>query len=266
MPHRDSIACLVTAVIYIAAASCNRSSDVSLDHAPGDSDTDTDSDTDADTDVDADTDGDSDSDTDIDTDTGPVCDKGTWVGNCYISSAAALEELSGYTEVSDNLQIANTLLTSLSGLECLAIVGAEFAIYDNDNLTSLNGLGGLTAVYEDMEIHHNDALTDLDDLSSLSSLGGLLIYHNNSLGNLDGLNEVSHLSFNLKVNDNGLLLDIDGLSGITSIEGDLEIRDNDILPDCEACDLIEQLTSGPASIDVQYNLDDSCTPVPGNCP
>ncbi len=41
---------------------------------------------------------------------------------------------------------------------------------------------------------------------------------------------------------------------------------NGSLPDCEACEVLDQLTSGPTSIDVHDNLDDLCTPVPANCP
>jgi len=46
----------------------------------------------------------------------------------------------------------------------------------------------------------------------------------------------------------------------------LWIIDNPVLPDCEACDLLDQLTTGPSSTDVYTNFNDSCTPVPGNCP
>ena len=37
------------------------------------------------------------------------------------------------------------------------------------------------------------------------------------------------------------------------------------LPDCEVCDLLDQITSGPTSTYVLGNLDDTCTPVPANC-
>jgi hypothetical protein len=47
---------------------------------------------------------------------------------------------------------------------------------------------------------------------------------------------------------------------------DFVIHNNDILPDCEACEVLDQLTSAPTSIDVHDNLDDSCTPVPAGCP
>ena len=46
----------------------------------------------------------------------------------------------------------------------------------------------------------------------------------------------------------------------------INIEYNYALPDCEACDLLDQLTSGPSAIDVHNNLDDACTPVPVNCP
>ena len=41
---------------------------------------------------------------------------------------------------------------------------------------------------------------------------------------------------------------------------------NGLPTDCEACDLLDQLTTGPTAIDVHDNLDDTCTPVPANCP
>ena len=63
------------------------------------------------------------------------------------------------------------------------------------------------------------------------------------------------------------LTSLDGLSGITVVDGDMWICGNDVLPDCEVCDLLDQLTSGPAWLDdVTGNLDDTCTPVPDNCP
>jgi hypothetical protein len=46
----------------------------------------------------------------------------------------------------------------------------------------------------------------------------------------------------------------------------LDIEFNAALPDCEACDLLDQLTSAPFSTNIHDNLSDSCTPVPANCP
>jgi len=47
---------------------------------------------------------------------------------------------------------------------------------------------------------------------------------------------------------------------------EFSIYENDILPDCEVCEVLDQITSGPVSIDVHSNFDDLCTPVPDSCP
>ena len=40
---------------------------------------------------------------------------------------------------------------------------------------------------------------------------------------------------------------------------------NSALPDCEVCDLLDQLTVESGGIDVHDNLADTCTPVPAGC-
>ena len=65
---------------------------------------------------------------------------------------------------------------------------------------------------------------------------------------------------------NDFITNLDGLGALTSMNGILWIYSNDVLPDCEVCDLLDQLTTTPAPIDVHDNLDDSCTPVPVGCP
>jgi len=65
---------------------------------------------------------------------------------------------------------------------------------------------------------------------------------------------------------NAALTNLDGLSGITSVTDDFWILYNNILPDCEACELLDQITSGPNTISVHDNLTDTCTPVPAGCP
>ena len=71
---------------------------------------------------------------------------------------------------------------------------------------------------------------------------------------------------NLQIRYNGALTNLDGLSALTSVSDEFWIHYNDILPDCEACEVLDQITSGPVSIDVYDNLDDLCTPVPASCP
>ena len=68
------------------------------------------------------------------------------------------------------------------------------------------------------------------------------------------------------------LTNLDGLSGITAItsgtimEPYSRVCDNAVLPDCEVCELMDQLTSGTELLEIYGNLDDTCTPVPDNCP
>ena len=103
-------------------------------------------------------------------------------------------------------------------------------------------LAGYTSISGGLEIRCLSC-TDLSELSCLTSVGEhLYIWTNPALTNLDGL------------------------SGITSVGEDLNIRFNFSLPDCEACNLLDQLTTTPTPINVWGNLDDSCTPVPAGCP
>ena len=117
-----------------------------------------------------------------------------------------------------------------------------------------------------MSIHGNTALTNLDGLSALASVSSLWITGNAALTNLDGLSGITSVGGELAILVNTALTNLDGLSGITSVGECLEIYYNFALSDCEACELLDQLTSGPTSIDVYDNLNDTCTPVPGNCP
>ena len=67
--------------------------------------------------------------------------------------------------------------------------------------------------------------------------------------------------------NNDALTNLDGgLSALTSVTEYFMIGYNDALPDCEVCDVLDQLTSTPTSTYVGSNLDDTCTPVPAGCP
>jgi len=50
------------------------------------------------------------------------------------------------------------------------------------------------------------------------------------------------------------------------MNGILWVYSNEVLPDCEVCDLLDQITTAPSPIDVDDNFDDTCTPVPAGCP
>jgi hypothetical protein len=90
---------------------------------------------------------------------------------------------------------------------------------------------------------------------------------NDVLPNLDGMSALTWVTGAwLDINSNASLDNLDGLGNLIQLNGDLLIYDNPDLPECEACDLLDQLTLGPSSTDVYDNLSDTCTPVPDNCP
>jgi hypothetical protein len=222
-------------IAFVCTAGCSHVSSI----GDGGADTDTDTGTDMDTDSDTDTD----TNTDTDTGTGPIeCNLGEYSDSMEISTQSDVATLAGYTSVSGDLKINCPSCTDLGELICLTSVDGLFEIEDNVALANLDGLGGITSV-DGLGIYDNTALTNLDDLSGVTSLvGGLTIFGNATLTNLDGL------------------------SSVTSLGNIFLVFYNDVLPDCEACDVLGQLTSGPVAIGVHDNLDDTCTPVPANCP
>ena len=189
------------------------------------------------------------------------------------SGSASVFEPSDFSAIADCTSISGSLFvvcpscTDLSELNSLTSVGHNLRIDDNDALTNLNGLSGLTSV-GGLEIGGNDALTNLNGLSNITSVGGdLEIWNNDALINLDGLSGITgSVGGGLKIWDNDALTNLDGLSALTSIGTYFDIYFNVGLPDCEACDLLDQLSSTPTDIDVHDNLDDTCTPVPASCP
>ena len=209
-------------------------------------DTDTDIDTDSDTDTDLDTD--TDTDTDTATDTGPIeCNLGDYSGSFTIATQSDVAALAGYTSISGTLFVNCHSCTELSELVCLTSVDMDLWIYENNTLTNLSGLSSITSVGWCLAISDNPALTNLDGLSALTSVNEGMV-------------------FGLLIDNNASLTNLDGLSALTSVGDNFLIHFNDILPDCEACDLLDQLTTPPISIEVHTNLDDTCTPVPAGCP
>ncbi len=181
-----------------------------------------------DTGADTDTDADTDSDGDVDTDTDSDTDTGP--NEC----TQDLGEYTGNFEINTQSDVATLAgYTSLSG-----------------NLTIDCPL-----------------CADLSELICLTSVGGnLSIINNDALTNLDGLSAITFVGGDLYICENAALTNLDGLSAITSVGEYLGIHGNIPLPDCEVCDLLDQLTNVPTEIEVHDNLDDACTPVPAGCP
>ena len=134
--------------------------------------------------------------------------------------------------------------------------------------SDIAALTGYTSISGDMNIHESSS-TDLSELVCLTSVGGdLSLEDNDALTSLEGLSALTSVGVDLEIFGNHALTSLDGLSALTSVGDNLWIDQNSVLPDCEVCDLLDRLTTGPSPSEmcVVDNLDDSCTPVPASCP
>lgn len=250
----SSVVFAFTLALLIPGCQCSSNSDdVPDSQTGGDSDTDSDSDSDSDADTDADTD---------------LCALGEFEGEAWIGSQEELDALAGYTSITKSLRIAGCAeCTDVSPLVCLeAIHGLQ--ITENASLADLTGLGGLTSVVG-VYIADNPTLANLHGLGGITELeGDLNIWENHSLASLEGLSALEKVGGPIHIDGNDSLSNLDGLSALTEVfETTLSFSENPSLPDCEVCELLDQLIEGQDhSIVVHDNLEDACTPVPDNCP
>ena len=82
----------------------------------------------------------------------------------------------------------------------------------------------------------------------------------------EDFDSLAEIGGTLQIEYNTYLADMTGLFSLDSVGGELNVFFNDSLPDCEVCDLLEQITDGPTATQAHDNIDDECTPVPDNCP
>lgn len=152
----------------------------------------------------------------------------------------------------------NPLLTSLSGLEALALISDDLEIYDNNSLTSLTGLDKLAFVGRYITISKNELLSSITGLKNLTTAGRGISIGNSALTSLDGLEKLVDVRGALNIWNNPFLTNISGLSNvkIDSIT-DLIIYDNPVLATCELPNLCQYL-SNPNGIVMIYNNATGC--------
>lgn len=112
--------------------------------------------------------------------------KGVWEGDYTINSAEDLLALSGYSTVIGNLEIKNTSLTNLEGLNNLTSVDQDFEIVDNDSLTSLvlNSLhfvGNNFYIAENINLCTSLAEELRDQVLSGGGIGGEIVIRDNKI-------------------------------------------------------------------------------------
>jgi hypothetical protein len=208
-----------------------------------------------------------------------------WVGEDLIveenTVLTSMEGLSALHDVAGSLVIGgNASLTSLAGLSALESVGGELIIDGNAALTSL-GMGSLHSTFGSFSVEFNPVLTNAN-VPSLTSVGGNAeIFDNDALATLDGLTALTFVGGNLYVSENDQLMSLSGLGNLTDVGDYLFIQGNDSLsslalddlancpnltiisnpnlPQCEACDLVEQLLEPPLSFNFSENEPDTCS-------
>lgn len=119
----------------------------------------------------------------------------------------------------------NLALTSLAGLENLTRVGG-LIISGNTALASLEGLSSLETIDEDAYISANDALESLTGLTALQSAGSLEVRGNPKLVSLVGLEALSSVAANLAILDNPELQSVDGLQSLATVGNNLGLYRN----------------------------------------
>ena len=139
-------------------------------------------------------------------------------GDVYIcgNDIDSLNGLNVLTSIGGSLEIAETSLVDLSGLENLSYVEENFSIgseledgfYGNPNLQSLSGLYNLNIIGGQLSILNNDLLIDLSGLNNLVITSGLYITGNDVLVSLTGLENLSVINGNVNI---GWINDFQGI-------------------------------------------------------
>jgi hypothetical protein len=192
---------------------------------------------------------------------------GVMEGDYEIHNTADLLDLSGYAEITGNLVIDSTSLSSIDGLECLIRVGGDLIISDNDSLDDITGLASLARVDGDLTISGNAALENTDGLGELVYVAGSLTFHDlpmEAIGGLDSLawigewltiddcdslvnqmfSELTAIGLGLRMRWNDSIQFAEGLHELQWLGFDIWIEDNDSLADLTMLNEVAELGNG----------------------
>ncbi len=151
-----------------------------------------------------------------------------WKGDYTIKTQDDIEKISGYRVVTGSLNIKDTNLHNLDGMESLIEVGFSLTISRNKYLSNFNGLSNLSSAMR-IIINDNGALENINGLGILESVEDLMIFCNDNLSNIDGFNAITSLSGVLWINYNAALTSLSGLRNLSKIGEDLVIVGNSAL-------------------------------------
>jgi hypothetical protein len=152
-----------------------------------------------------------------------ACTKGTLEKNVVATSNQDVDALRGYTTIKGNVFVARGV-TSLGGLACLEEVTSDVSVSDS-GVTTLAGLDALRTVGGALSIQRNGALTTLAGLGALAHAGRVSIFENKVLGAVAGLDALVDLRGALSIERNPVLDSVGGFRLLRDAE-DVFIEDN----------------------------------------
>lgn len=130
-----------------------------------------------------------------------------------MSGLESLQTITGDFVISDN-----TLLTSVAELTSLTSIGGSLIIHNNDALMAVDGMSLLTSIGVDFEFTQNLMATDFSGLSSLETIGGtFLIYANAGLSTFTGLGALQSIGGLFRIDSNASLTSMAQLTSLASI-------------------------------------------------
>lgn len=180
---------------------------------------------------------------------GEVCPGGSvHEGDLVITDDTDLAALTCITEVTGDLKILGTSLTTFLELGNLESVHGDVEIGENPALVNLDGLVSLSVVGDggfftgEITIYNNPSLVDITGLQSLAKIDWLRIEGCDVLTDLTGP-QGEILSFNpkgwgLALSNNASLENLDGLLAIETLRRRVALSDNPTLSDISALEFI----------------------------
>ena len=163
-----------------------------------------------------------------------------------------ISSLRGLRQVDGNVDIINTDLTSLQGLDSLDYVNGKVLIEENRLLQHLAGLEKLREVAFHFLVYSNNSLTSVGHLVGLERVSGAFsIYNNPELEVINGLNNLSQVDGNhgCSISSNLKLTTIRGFNGLTY--GGVGISGNPLLTKVDG---FQQANNFGVSLDFNESL------------
>lgn len=170
-----------------------------------------------------------------------------------------LTELISLSVIRDEIDIDESNLSNLAGLENITSLNEDLNLSNNESLVSLEGLENLVKVAKEFTIKGNDMLIDLTGVESLDSVGTCRIQNNSLLETLHGLNHLSYiggdsyLSGYTYIAGNDILTCISALNPATLATGQLSIVYNPQLSFCASEFTCEFIANSDETIFVEGN-------------